>query len=76
VVPKLAEEYLERIGCSQEEYFSLLEKLIPPCEITMTEDLVTESHSRWVGNGSMAKCQGEFTADMADEILRGKFLKK
>lgn len=76
VVPELAAEYLERIGCSEEEYFSLIEKLTPPCSITMCEDLIAASHSRWVGNGSMAKCQGTFSADMADEILRRKFLGK
>ena len=76
VVPELADEFLERIGCSQEEYFSLIEKLTPPCDITMGENLIAEVHSRWVGNGSMAKCQGVFTADMADDILRRKFLPK
>ena len=76
VVPALAAEYLERIGCSEEEYFSLIEQLTPPCEITMEESLIAESHSRWVGNGSIAKCQGTFTADMADDILRRKFLAK
>ena len=76
VVPELAEAYLARIGCSEEEYFTLLEKLTPPCEVTMDEDLIARSHSRWVNNGSMAKCQGEFTADMADEVLRRKFLGK
>ena len=74
VVPELAAEFLERIGCSEEEYIFLLEKITPPCEITMEESLITESHSRWIGNGSIAKCQGEFAADMADEILRRKFL--
>ena len=74
VVPVLAAEYLERIGCSEEEYFSLIEKLTPPCDITMDEALIAEAHSRWVGNGSMAKCQGVFSADMADDILRRKFL--
>ena len=74
VVPALAEVYLERIGCSEEEYFSLIEKLTPPCKISMDEELIAASHSRWVGNGSIAKCQGEFTADMADDILRRKFL--
>ncbi len=74
VVPELAAQYLERIGCSEEEYLNLIEKLTPPCEVTMEEALIAESHSRWVGNGSMAKCQGEFTADMADDILRRKFL--
>ena len=73
VVPELAAEYLERIGCSEEEYLELIEKLTPPCEVSMGESLITESHSRWIGNGSIAKCQGEFTANMADEILRRKF---
>ena len=76
VVPKLAVEYLERIGCGEEEYFRLLEVITPPCEILMEESLIAASHSRWVGNGSMAKCQGTFTADMADEVLRRKFRAK
>lgn len=75
VVPELAAEYLERIGCSEEEYFYLIEKLTPPCEITMSETLINDSHSRWINNGSIAKCQGVFSADMADEVLRRKFLK-
>ncbi len=74
VVPELAAEYLERIGCSEEEYFSLLEKLTPPCEITMNEALIAQSHNRCINNGSIAKCQGSFRADMADDILRRKFL--
>ena len=74
VVPELATEFLERIGCGQEEYLYLIEKLMPPCEVTMDEALIAASHSRWVGNGSMAKCQGAFTADMADDVLRRKFL--
>lgn len=73
VVPELAAEYLERIGCGEEEYFSLLEKLTPPCKVKMEETMIVRAHSRWIGNGSMAKCQGEFTADMADEVLRRKF---
>ena len=39
----------------------------------MEEALIAESHSRWVNNGSMAKCQGTFDADMANAILRRKF---
>ena len=73
VVPALAAEYLERIGCTEEEYCSLIEALTPPCRITMDEALIAESHSRWVNNGSMAKCQGTFTADMADDLLRQMF---
>lgn len=74
VVPELAAQFLERIGCSEEEYFHLIETITPPCEATMKESLIAESHSRWIGNGSMAKCQGVFDADMADAILRRKFL--
>lgn len=76
VVPELAAQYLESIGCSEEAYLSLIERITPPCDIVMQEALIAESHSRWVGNGSMAKCQGVFSADMADEILRRKFLAK
>ena len=72
VVPALAEEFLDRIGCDEAEYFALIGKLTPPCEVSMSEALIAESHSRWVGNGSMAKCQGEFTADLADNVLDRK----
>ena len=74
-VPELAAEFIERIGCSEETYLSLIEKITPPCQIVMTEEMIAEAHSRWVDNGSIAKCQGEFSAEMADEILRRKFLK-
>ena len=76
VVPELAAQYLERIGCGEEEYFSLLEKLTLPCRVTMDETAIGEAHSRWVNNGSMAKCQGVFSADMADDVLRRNFLAK
>jgi alcohol dehydrogenase class IV len=76
VVPALAAEYLERIGCTEDEYFRLIETLTPSCDITMDEALIANAHHRWVNNGSMAKCQGVFSADMADQILRRKFLAK
>ena len=76
VVPALAAEFMERIGCSEEEYLTLVAELTPPCEVTMKEELIAESHSRWVNNGSMAKSQGVFSADMADAVLRRKFLEK
>lgn len=76
VVPELAAEYLERIGCGEEEYLDLIEKITPSCEVVMDETLIAGSHSRWIGNGSIAKCQGIFSADMADDLLRRKFLAK
>ena len=76
VVPQLAAEFLERIGCSEEIYLGLIEKLTPPCAVKMSEALIVQQHSRWVGNGSIAKCQGVFSADMADDVLRRKFLVK
>ena len=76
VVPALAAEFLERIGCGEAEYCSLIEKLTPACEVTMTQAQIDEAHSRWINNGSMAKCQGVFSADMADALLCRKFLAK
>ena len=75
VVPALAAEYLERIGCGEEEYFALLEKLTPPCDISMDEAMIADAHSRWINNGSMAKCQGVFGPEMVDEVLRRNFVK-
>jgi hypothetical protein len=40
----------------------------------MDEAFIANAHHRWVNNGSMAKCQGVFSPDMADRILRQKFL--
>ena len=76
VVPELCAEFLERIGCSEAEYLDLIEKLTPPCEITMDEASIAEAHGRWINNGSLAKCQGVFSADMADAVLRRNFLVK
>jgi len=75
VEPSLAERFLAEIGCSEEEYLTLIAEITPDCGVVMTEELVSASHSRWVGNGSIAKCRGEFTADMADGILREKFVR-
>ena len=75
VEPELAAEFLVRIGCGEEEYLDMIDAITPSCDIEMTEELISASHSRWIGNGSIAKCRGEFTADMADEILRKKFVK-
>ena len=40
------------------------------------EALIAAAHSRWINNGSIAKCQGEFTASLADDILRKNFCVK
>ena len=76
VAPELAAQYLDRIGCSEAEYFQLLQSITPPCDVALDEARIAESHNRWIGNVSIAKCQGEFTADMADDILRRKFCVK
>ena len=73
--PQLAMEFLEQIGCDEAEYLRMIACLTPICEIAMDEALIAQSHSRWVGNGSLAKTRGTFTPDMADDILRCKFLK-
>jgi predicted ribosome quality control (RQC) complex YloA/Tae2 family protein len=60
----------------EEEYFSLLDAITPPCDVAMQEELIAAAHSRWINNGSIAKCQGVFSADMADDVLRRNFLAK
>jgi hypothetical protein len=53
--------------------FDLIAKLTPACDITITEEVIAESHGRWINNGSIAKCQGTVSADMCDDILRRCF---
>ena len=76
VVPELAAEFLHRTGCGEEEYLSLIEKLTPHCDISISEQDVTAAHSRWINNASMAKCQGVFSPEMADDVLRRLFCDK
>ena len=68
------EEYEKRIGCEEEEVARLLKKLTPACPATMTEEQIKAAHSRWIGNGSIAKCQGTVTPERIDDILRRKFM--
>lgn len=74
VAPELTAQFLERIGCSEEEYCALLEKLTPVCEAAMSQSFIAETHSRWVNNVSLIRCQGDFDAEMAKNLLRRKFL--
>lgn len=69
VVPESVSHFLEEISCEEEEFLSLLEKMTPECSVEMSEEEVAEAHGRWIGNGSIAKCYGEFKAERADEIL-------
>jgi len=73
VVPELAERFLEDIGCSEDTLLDTIARFLPPTEVHLTEADITRLHERWIGNGSLRRCQGEITADMADEWLRKLF---
>ena len=73
VAPALMRDFEERIGCSEEEVICLLGELTPDCPVSLTEDQIAAAHDRWIGNGSIAKCQGIVTPERIDEILRRKF---
>ena len=73
--PELTKQFLERIDCGEAEYFYLLEKLTPPCDVVMSKALIADAHNRWINNGSFLKTQGNFTPEMADEVLIKMFAK-
>lgn len=75
VAPDLADAYLERIGCTEEVFLALLRAIVPTPDVVMTEADIQAAHSRWIGNGSIAKCQGVVEPERIDRILRKKFIK-
>ncbi|MDO4519330.1 MAG: iron-containing alcohol dehydrogenase [Eubacteriales bacterium] len=72
-VPELTAQFLREIGCTEIELLSLLKGITPSCEIEISEEMIVQAHSRWIGNGSIAKCQGNLEADEVDAILRRRF---
>ena len=73
VVPELTERFLREISSGEEEYLSLLSSVTPPCDITISEDVLRQAHSRWINNSSINRCHGEMTAEMVDNMLRERF---
>ena len=73
VVPELTERFFREIGCGEEEFLRLVQAVAPSCDITVSENKIEEAHGRWVGNGSMKKCWGDFTPERADSVLRRLF---
>jgi alcohol dehydrogenase class IV len=74
VMPELVERFLEETGCTEEEFIDLIQSITPEFPVDMTEEEIKREHGRWVGNSSMAKGWGHFSAELADEILRKKFI--
>ncbi len=68
--PGLAEKFLQDIHAGKEEWISLVESMTPECRVSIPEEKIAKAHGRWENNNSIMKCQGEMTADMADDILR------
>lgn len=75
VMPELTEQFLDDIGYDEETYLNVIQEILPHFPVEMTEEVVTQAHSRWIGNGSIAKGWGEITPEMCDEILRKLFVK-
>lgn len=73
VNPELIEQFLKEIGCGESEFLYMLSAVMPEYDIYMTEAEIASSHSRWVGNASIAKAWGEITPEMAEDILRRLF---
>lgn len=70
VVPGLAERFLQDIHMGEEEFIGLIKAMTPECRVVIPEEKIKDAHGRWVNNNSIKKCQGEMTADEADDILR------
>lgn len=74
IASDITKSFFDSLGCSCDVFCGLIDAVIPPCEVTMTKDDIAAAHPRWVGNGSMAKCLGCFTPEMADDVLSRLFI--
>ncbi len=73
IVPELTERFLGEIGCSEDRFLQIIQNATPSCDIAISEKQIAEAHGRWIGNGSIKKCWGEFAPERADGILRRLF---
>lgn len=73
VASGLAEKFLEDIHMGEEEFIGLIKAITPECKVAISEEKIAKAHGRWENNNSIRKCQGEMTADEADDILRRIF---
>lgn len=76
VVPELTERFLKEIACDEDTLLRTIRAVTPSCDITVSEEKISEVHGRWIGNSSIKKCWGEFTPEQADGVLRRLFGEK
>lgn len=72
-VPELTQRFLKEIDCDEKAFLQIIKASVPSCDIAISEEKIAEVHGRWIGNGSIKKCWGEFAPERADGILRRLF---
>ena len=70
VMPDLTEGFFGRIGYGMSGYLRVVNALLRNVHVKVNEEEIAREHSRWIGNGSIAKGWGDITADQCDRILR------
>ncbi|MCQ2491650.1 MAG: iron-containing alcohol dehydrogenase [Lachnospiraceae bacterium] len=75
VMPELVAGFYKEIGIGEEEFLQIVADITPKFPVEMTAEDVEAAHSRWVGNGSMAKGWGNFSPELADSILTDLYVK-
>jgi alcohol dehydrogenase class IV len=75
VMPELTARFLKEIDCMEEDFLHIIKEITPVFPVEMTEEEIEREHPRWIGNGSMAKGWGNFSPELADNILRKLFVK-
>ena len=76
VKPELTKEFLEQIHTTKEEFLTTIQKVLPSFTAKMSEEDIKKQHRRWIGNASLEKGWGNFSPELADQILRALFLEK
>lgn len=73
--PEYCDLFYAEIESTEEEFIDLIKAVTPKYDIHLDEQEISELHSRWVNNTSIAKIRGELSADAVDQMLRTKYVK-
>ena len=69
-VPRMVQRFFASIGWGRTSFLQAINYLLADVHVEISEEEIAREHSRWIGNGSIAKGWGQISADECDEILR------
>lgn len=71
--PALADAFYKTLRTDEQTLVSLINRMMPPTDITVTADEIDALEPRWNGNGTLLKTQGDVTPAFTTALLKDIF---